>query len=252
LTDRPASDHYSYAYYADRDNARAFEARRFGGPIGELVAERQARALIELAGPVQGRTILDVGTGTGRAALLFAGAGARVTGVDASHEMLAVARERAHAGGADVVFAEGDAHALKYGDRSFDIAVSLRVLMHTPRWRTCVHELCRVANQLVIVDYPSACSAALAQSLSRRIAAALGRETEAYRVFSDREVAAALEREGFRVRAAQRLFALPIAVHKTIGSRRFTIAVERALGRVGMLSLFGSPVTIVAERCTPS
>ena len=35
---QPGGDHYSYAHYADRNNARSFDDRRFGGPIGELVA----------------------------------------------------------------------------------------------------------------------------------------------------------------------------------------------------------------------
>jgi hypothetical protein len=42
---------------------------------------------------------------------------------------------------------------------------------------------------------------------------------------------------------------LPIALHKAIGSRRFTISTERLLDRAGLLKLFGSPVTLVAERC---
>ena len=35
-------DHYSYTYYADAANAQSFDARRFGGPIGDLVAAGQA------------------------------------------------------------------------------------------------------------------------------------------------------------------------------------------------------------------
>ena len=55
-------------------------------------------------------------------------------------------------------FVPGDAHALEFQDRGFDVAVSLRVLMHTPDWHRCIDELCRVANGLVVIDYPSAYS----------------------------------------------------------------------------------------------
>jgi hypothetical protein len=37
-----------------------------------------------------------------------------------------------------------------------------------------------------------------------------------------------------------------------VGSARFTSGVEAALAQVGLLRLFGSPVTIVAERCGSS
>ena len=247
-----SSEHYSYTLYADPATARTFDDKRFGGPIGELVAASQAVVLAEFAGPLAGRRVLDVGTGTGRAALLLARGGARVVGVDASEPMLAVARRRAEQERAQVEFRAGDAHALEFGDRAFDTVVSLRVLMHTPRWRTCVAELCRVADRLIVIDYPSSRSAARLESAARGALHRLGIRTEPYRVFSDRQIAAELERGGFAVRAVRRQFVLPIALHKAVGSPRVTRAVERALERLGLLKIFGSPVTIAAERCRPS
>ena len=245
-------NHYSYTTYADPETARTFDARRFGGPIGNLVASTQARVLANLIGTIRDRVILDVGTGTGRAALLLARGGAHVTGVDASSEMLAVARRRAADEGAPVRFLVGDAHALGFPDRSFDVAVSLRVIMHTPQWQRCIAELCRVAGRLVIVDYPSAHSFAALESLARSLAHALGIKTEPYRVFTDRAIAAAFARHGFRIRSVHRQFVLPIAFHKAVGSRRFTIAIEALLERAGLLGVFGSPITLVAERCASS
>ena len=242
-------DHYSYTLYSDPATARSFDQRRFGGPIGDLVASGQAAVLTRFLGNVTERSILDVGTGTGRAAFLMAAAGARVTGVDASEEMLTIACERAKTQTAEVTFAPGDAHALPFPERSFDIAVSLRVLMHTPRWRVCVDELCRVSRDLVLLDYPSLHSAALLESVVRKVRHAVGARTEPYRVFGDRQIAAALTRNGFRVRDLHRQFVLPIALHKAIGSRSLTESSEDALARTGLLRLFGSPVTLVAQRC---
>src|SRR5258705_3281452 len=142
MTGQTGRGHYSYSVYADPETARTFDDRRFGGPIGELIAGEQARVLANFVGRIAGRTILDVGTGTGRAALLFARGGAKVTALDASEEMLAVARKRAADQSAAVRFVAGDAQALDFPDRSFDVAISLRVLMHAPRWRACVSELC--------------------------------------------------------------------------------------------------------------
>jgi SAM-dependent methyltransferase len=238
--------HYSYSVYADPAMAERFDAMRFSGPIGTLIAASQERVLFEFLGDVRGASVLDVGTGTGRAAIALASRGARVQGIDASAEMLAVARRRADAAGLDVEFTTGDAHAIAFEDRSVDAAVSLRVLMHTPDWRTCIGELCRVSRQRIVVDFPAASSAALVQSLARRWR--LTRDREAYRVFTLRSIRGAFAAHGFAVTRVHRQFVLPIAVHKAIGSRAFTNASERVLRGLGLLWLLGSPVTVLAER----
>lgn len=241
--------HYSYAHYADTDVAAGFDALRFGGPIGALVADAQEHVLLDLAGTLRGREVLDVGTGTGRAAFILEREGARVTGLDYSMPMMRVGADRARRDGRGVAFLRGDAHGLPFPDRAFDLSVSFRVLMHTPGWRTCVQELCRVSRDRVIVDYPAAASAASLQAAARRAKARLGLQTEAYRVFRDRAMDEAFAEAGFRVVRRHRQFVLPIALHKAIGSRRFTERVERLLARAGVVALAGSPVTLVAERC---
>jgi len=241
-----AHTHYSYAVYADPAMAERFDTMRFSGPIGTLVAESQEQVLSDFFGDVAGSTVLDVGTGTGRAAITVAARGARVRGVDASSEMLAVARRRADAAGLDIEFTTGDAHALALEDRSVDAAVSLRVLMHTPGWQQCIAELCRVTRHRVVVDFPAAASVAALHSLARRWH--LARDREAYRVFTLRTIRQAFATGGFEVTRVHRQFVLPIAVHKAIGSRAFTRVSEGALGAVGLLRLCGSPVTVLAER----
>jgi SAM-dependent methyltransferase len=242
-------DHYSYSVYADPAMAESFDALRFGGPIGRLIADAQDEVLASFLSPLAGMSVLDVGTGTGRAAIALARRGARVTGVDASAEMLAVAARRAHDAGVEVSFKPGDAHALDSGAAAFDYVVCLRVLMHTPGWRESLAELCRVARHRVVFDYPALVSAAAVQAIGRRVAQGLGARVEAYRVFSDAAVRAALAANGFRIADSHRQFVLPIALHKGVGSVTFTSRVEHALSRVGLNALAGSPVTIAAERC---
>ena len=242
-------NHYSYSVYADPAMAEGFDALRFSGPIGRLIAETQEQVIAGYLEPVTGRTILDVGTGTGRAAIALALRGADVTGVDASAEMLAVAERRAADARVRVTFIRGDAHGLALDDGAFDAVVCLRVLMHTPDWRRSLSELCRVARHSVVFDYPALASAAALQAAARRVAHAGGVRTEAYRVFSDRAIRDALASAGFRVRGVHRQFVLPIAFHKAIGSASATTRIERMLAAVGLRRLLGSPVTVVAERC---
>jgi ubiquinone/menaquinone biosynthesis C-methylase UbiE len=241
--------HYSYAHYADTDVASGFDQLRFGGPIGALVADAQERVLLDLAGELAGKSVLDVGTGTGRAACILAREGAQVTGLDFSMEMMRVGLERAGREGRRIGFLRGDAHGLPFPDRSFDVSVSFRVLMHTPGWRTCVQELCRVTRRRVVIDYPALSSAASLQAAVRRLKQRLGRPTEAYRVFRDRVIDEAFAEAGFRVVRKHRQFVLPIALHKAIGVRGVSEGVEHVLAGVGLTALVGSPVTVLAERC---
>jgi len=240
--------HYSYAHYADRDVAEGFDALRFGGPIGRYLLEQQETILREALAPVGGRLILDVGTGTGRAALGLAAQGARVIGLDYSAEMLGVAAARAREHTLAVQFGRADAQALPIATRGVDAAVCLRLLMHVIDWRRAVAELCRVSRSRVVVDFPATSSIAAIESAARRMRAAIGGKTEAYRVMSVTDVRAAFAEHGFRVVDVKRQFVLPIALHKKIGRLGVTRGVEGALASIGLLRAFGSPVTVVAER----
>ena len=240
--------HYSYSIYADSATAERFDDSHFGGPIGQLILEMQERVLLDFLGDPRSITALDIGTGTGRAAFAMAHAGVRVTGADASREMLKVARTHAAEGGLTLAFLPGDAHALPFANRSFDVAVSLRMLMHTLDWRRCLGELCRVARRRVIFDYPPLISFAALQTGARKMAQYAGRRVEAYHVIPTGTVHSVLRSNGFEITRMDRQFVLPIALHKLIGSRRFTANAEHALAAIGLLRLIGSPVTIAADR----
>jgi ubiquinone/menaquinone biosynthesis C-methylase UbiE len=96
-------------------------------------------------GDVAGLHILDVGTGTGRHAIKLAAAGARVTALDFSEEMLAKAREKPGAGG--IRFVVHDVTApLPFADGSFDRVLSALVLEHIANPAPFFRELGRVAR----------------------------------------------------------------------------------------------------------
>jgi SAM-dependent methyltransferase len=243
-------EHYSYKVYADPEMADRFDDLRFSGPIGRLIAGAQEEQLARFLAPHQGRTVLDVGTGTGRAAIALARRGASVTGVDASAEMLQVAEHKARDAGVAVTFLRGDAHSLMFPDRGFDAVVCLRVLMHVPDWRASLRELCRVARERLVFDYPSLWSAAALQAGARRVTRLVDARVEAYRVFSPAVVREELARNGFAIAADERQFVLPIALHKRVGSAEWTAAIEGLLRRTGLTRRLGSPVTVLAQRRT--
>lgn len=93
---------------------------------------------------------LDAACGTGRHAKHLARRH-RVTGVDASPEMLAVAR----AAVPEATFMEGDLDDLHLGDEDFDVVVCALALCHLKELVPAVAELARVARpgaKLVLTD----------------------------------------------------------------------------------------------------
>ncbi len=88
--------------------------------------------------------VLDLGCGTGNAALEAARAGARVVGLDPAPRLLATARARAEASGLDVRWVLGDAMQLPFDDASFDRVVSVFAIIFAPDAVVASRELVRV------------------------------------------------------------------------------------------------------------
>ena len=103
-----------------------------------------AEALVELAAVRAGERVLDVGTGTGNAALLAAGAGAAVTAVDPSERLLGVARTAALQRHLDVDWQVGDAAALPVPDASTDCLLSNFGVIFAPDHEAAAAEMARV------------------------------------------------------------------------------------------------------------
>lgn len=110
--------------------------------------------------------VLEVAVGTGRNLPFYPnGPGiTRLTGVDWSPAMLAIARERAAATGRDVDLRQGDAQALDFPDASFDTVLCALGLCAIPDDRRAVTEMARVlrpGGRLLLVDHVAASAAAL-------------------------------------------------------------------------------------------
>jgi SAM-dependent methyltransferase len=103
-----------------------------------------AREVIEHAAPRAGERLVDVGCGTGNAALLAAERGAEVTGVDPARRLLEVARARAS--GTDISFLEAEAARLPCRDASAEVLVSVFGVIFAPDPAAAVTEMARVAG----------------------------------------------------------------------------------------------------------
>jgi SAM-dependent methyltransferase len=88
--------------------------------------------------------VVDVGCGTGNAALLAAARGARVVGVDPAARLLDVARERAKEQDLELELVPGDAAALPLGDGEADVVLSVFGVIFAPDPAAAAAEIARV------------------------------------------------------------------------------------------------------------
>jgi len=116
--------------------AAVYDAQRAHPP--EVAAAVGRAVALAAGGP-----LLEIGVGTGRIAIPAAAAGARVTGVDVSAEMLEAARARAAGAGLPLALLRADAQHLPFADNSFAAALAVHVLHLLPDWRAGLAEVAR-------------------------------------------------------------------------------------------------------------
>ncbi len=101
--------------------------------------------------------LLDIGTGTGRMAALFAPHASHVTAFDKSPEMLRIARARVqHLPAGRVDLAQGDFASLPFAGASFDTVLFHQVLHYAQAPEVALAEAARVTREggrIAIVDF---------------------------------------------------------------------------------------------------
>ena len=121
-------------------------ARWRGRALGAITERTELDLVLDLAGPLRGKAVLDAGCGDGTYGLAAAKRGGRVTAVDLSGAMLDAAGARALRSGVELDLVEADVRALPLADATFDLAVAVTVLcfMSDADARRTVRELARV------------------------------------------------------------------------------------------------------------
>ncbi|MFC8921836.1 class I SAM-dependent methyltransferase [Cellulosimicrobium sp. NPDC057127] len=141
------ADHYdNFAARYDAENASSLFNAHYERP-----------AMIELAGDVRGRRILDAGCGSGPLTAALRDRGAVMTGFDGSPAMVELARRRL---GEDVPLHVADlAQPLPFADGAFDDVVASLVLHYLEDWTAPLRELRRVlapgGRLIMSVNHPT-------------------------------------------------------------------------------------------------
>jgi hypothetical protein len=233
---------------ADVDASSDEYARRFSGAVGHWFLDTQTRLTLDaLAGLEAGATVLDVGGGHAQTVPPLVEAGYRVT-VAGSHPSCGQRLEPWTTAGR-CRFAVADFHRLPYRDRAFDAVISYRMLAHSIQWTRLIDELCRVARDRVIVDYPSRRSLnAVSYGLFEVKRSIEGALTRPFALYHPRDIDAAFASAGFLLGAQTPQFFLPMVLHRLTRSAPLGRLLEWPARRLGLTQRLGSPVIVRADR----
>ena len=215
-------------------------AARFAGPAGAWMLAVQERITLRLLRGLEGGRVLDVGGGHGQLALPLVRDGWNVTVLGSDDSCRHRIRAAVESGACR--FLTGNVIALPFPDQAFDVVLCFRLLTHCERWPELVRELCRVARQAVIVDYPTS------QSLNAVAPALFGakkkfeKNTRTWALFRHRQVLAEFARNGFAPAAVRKQFFVPMVLHRMLKCRPLSAVLEAVCRALGLTRLWGSPV----------
>jgi ubiquinone/menaquinone biosynthesis C-methylase UbiE len=233
--------------YLRRACAEDYDRDRFDGQFGHFLQNYEVATFLSMIDGSSG-LILDVGAGTGKLSLPLLGKSRKVISLDSSAEMLRVAQVKAQTEGLALVPILCDAGCLCFPDNMFQCAISSRVLMHLPDWKHAIAELCRVAQSLVVIDFPPKMSFAGTDSLFRKFKRVLLRDTQTYRAFSVTDMKREFQKHGFQISENNRDYFLPIAFHRWLDRPWLSVRLEASFAALGLTSKFGAPVTLKAVK----
>jgi len=134
VADQLAAKHR--AIWATGDYARV--ATELVAPLGPV--------LVEACGIARDDRVLDVGAGTGNAAIPAAAAGASVVASDLTPELLERGKAIAEQRGVELEWCEANAEALPFSDGEFDTVMSCIGVMFAPHHQPAADELIRVVR----------------------------------------------------------------------------------------------------------
>jgi SAM-dependent methyltransferase len=137
------------AKVANHELADKHRAMWAAGDYPRLAAELVAPlgpVLVEACGVGPGDRVLDVGAGTGNAAIPAALTGASVVASDLTPELLERGKTEAQRRGAGLQWREANAEAMPFADNEFDTVMSCIGVMFAPHHQPAADELVRVCR----------------------------------------------------------------------------------------------------------
>jgi ubiquinone/menaquinone biosynthesis C-methylase UbiE len=166
--------HHSHAKHAPQTTGKIIRWAKWYDLLFARKPTKEHKAAVKAAVLQPGEKVLDVGCGPGTMAILMAkkvGPEGEVVGIDASLEMIEVARNKAKKQGSHARFEPAAIESLPFPDATFDAATSTFMLHHLPDDVQCkglaeVRRVIKPGGRVLIVDFSSESGSFLGHLLS--------------------------------------------------------------------------------------
>lgn len=231
---------------ADIETSSEEYAERFAGPTGQWMLEVQKQIVLSFLRSTSGSSILDVGGGHGQLAIPLCHSNFAVTVLGSSESCRRRISEIVDSGKCS--FKVGNVIDLPFPEQSFDNVICFRLLTHCRQWRKLIGELCRVAKDSVIVDYPTNQSLNRFAPLLFKAKKKIEGDTRIWALFKHQDVQEQFVREGFMPEKRKAQFFLPMVLHRTLKCRSLSVVLEGICRTLGLTRMWGSPVILKAVR----
>lgn len=224
-------------------------AERFSGAVGEWFLRVQEAATLRMLAPYPGASVLDVGGGHGQTATPLIENGYDLTILGSSEACKTQVRDLVEKGRCR--FDVGDVVELPYSENCFDVVISYRMVPHIRKWKKFLTELSRVSRKAVVIDYPDTKSFNYFKKYFFEIKKYVEEGTRRYKCFSASTLLSKFEMSGMSYSDHYRQFFWPMFLHRGIGSVRMSMLAEKVCRRLGLTSLWGSPVILRVVHSEP-
>ena len=229
----------------DLDSSTEDYASRFAGPVGEYFLDVQWN-IVESMLPRGRCRVLDVGGGHGQLAGRLSEAGYDVS-ILGSDDSCVPRLNRLFVPGS-FEFITGDLLDLPFDNQTFDVVLAFRLLPHLRHWQRFVGEICRVADQRVILDYPDLRSVNWFGEKLFGLKKSIETNTRRYTCFHRNQIRTAVKQNGFDHCDLQGQFLAPMALHRLCRTPWLSKLIENPFRRIGITNILGSPIICKADR----
>jgi len=221
-------------------------ATRFTGEIGEWFLHVQSNATYYCLADMDPGKVLDAGGGHGQNVR---------TVLSLHHQMYILGskvsckhRVQEKIDAREVHFELGYLTEMPYADSSFDVTISYRMLAHLNDWQTHIAELCRVSNNLVIVDFPTTRSVNYFSAIMFPMKKQLEKNTRPFALYKEQSIVKEFAKHGFLADKKIGQFFFPMALHRALKTVVLSKFLEGAARITGLSYIFGSPVVMSFQR----